>query len=274
MKSFSLILILMLFVGIYVGIRFNSQEERVLRIGAECDYSPQNWEESDSTVTNVPISNKEGAYAEGYDIQIARRVAESIGAKLEVKKIEWANLLPALNANEIDAVFSAMLDTDERRKLADFSVTYELHKTVYALLVNKKSKYASGKRMSDFSGAKIISQAGTNLDTVIDQIPGVIHVEPVADIYAMLDKVLSDDVDGMVVDLDSGRIYEKNHPELIEIVFPEGEGFKVGFTGVCAAVRKSDQTLLSEINRAISQITSEERARIMDFVIAREREGR
>ena len=275
MKSYSFILILLLLwgIGLYAVIHFDKNDERILRVGVECDYAPQNWEENKETDSNVPLSNKNGFYAEGYDVQIAKIVAKSIGAKLEVKRIEWGKLLPALNENEIDAIFSSMLDTEERKKVADFSTSYELRKTIYTLVLNKNSKYSNGKKLSDFSGAKIIGQAGSNLDAVIDQIPGVIHAEPVADMTVMIEEVLTNDIDGFVIDLDTGQTCVEHHPELVQVEFPEGDGCKLGYTGVCAAVRKSDRQLLSEINVAIDKITLDERMRVMDEVIIRERDN-
>jgi hypothetical protein len=40
-----------------------------LRVGMECAYAPNNWQESEASDTNVPIEKVPGAYAEGYDVQ-------------------------------------------------------------------------------------------------------------------------------------------------------------------------------------------------------------
>ena len=89
----------------------------------------------------------------------------------------------------------------------------------------------------------------------------------------MIEEVLTKDIDGFVIDLDTGQTCVEHHPELVQVEFPEGDGFKLGYTGVCAAVRKSDRQLLSEINVAIDKITLDERIRVMDEVIIRERDN-
>ena len=122
----------------------------VLRIGVECDYEPNNWEEKSPTTSNVPLANHEGYYAEGYDIQIAKLVAEKIGADLEVKKIPWNSLITSLQKGEIDAIFSGMLDTKERRRTIAFSETYELNETEYAVIVNTSTPYVMAEKMTDF----------------------------------------------------------------------------------------------------------------------------
>ena len=51
---------------------------RVLRVGMECAYAPNNWEEAGATETNLPIINNEGFYAERYDVQIAGQRLEML----------------------------------------------------------------------------------------------------------------------------------------------------------------------------------------------------
>ena len=121
MKKYVVLLLLFVCMYVYVQLSGNVEElpsKPVLRIGSECDYVPNSWEETKPSKSNFPIVNRKGYYAEGYDIQIAKIVASELGMSLEVKKIAWNNLLPSLNKGEIDAIFSSMLDTEERKKLA------------------------------------------------------------------------------------------------------------------------------------------------------------
>ena len=272
MKKIFFIVIMFMLAGFYYwGTGINKIE--VIRVGSECDYAPNNWEEHRITNSNIPIENKDGFYAEGYDIQIAKLVAEHIGARLEVKKIEWQDLIPALQRREIDAIFSGMLDTDERKKLIAFSDTYDFQETEYAIIVNKGSKFSNAKKLNDFYGAVLSGQRGTLHDDAIEQIPGAIHTAPVDTFSEMVEKIVKHEIDGAVIDLDSGRIQEKAHSQLIVIRFPEGEGFKFNYTGTCAGVRKSDTRLLRAINDALGGLSKRDRQRIMDRTIAREWEN-
>ena len=49
------------------------------RVGMECAYAPNNWQEATATETNVPIFNVPGAYAEGFDVQWAKIIADHLG---------------------------------------------------------------------------------------------------------------------------------------------------------------------------------------------------
>ncbi|MBQ6113495.1 MAG: transporter substrate-binding domain-containing protein, partial [Synergistaceae bacterium] len=118
MKNMKYIILSAVVVLIVLAVYITENPEgktskQVLRIGVECDYAPNNWEEKEPTDFNVPLSNFSGLYAEGYDIQMAKLVADKLNFNLEVKKIAWENLIPALQNGEIDAIFSGMLDTEE-----------------------------------------------------------------------------------------------------------------------------------------------------------------
>ena len=272
MKKYVVLLILLACMYVYVqqsGDTEKIESNPVLRIGAECDYVPNSWEETKPTPSNLPIANHKGYYAEGYDIQIAKIVARELGLTLEVKKIAWNDLLPSLNSGEVDAVFSSMLDTEERKKIAAFSEPYEVKKAEYGIIVDSVSPYITAKSLKDFDGAKIIGEKGTKLDEVIDQIPGAIHLKPTAKVQGMIDAVLQDEADGAVIDHDTGHYYELTNKNLTLIKFPENEGFELGFTGVCAGVRKDDTELLHKINIALGKISRNERQKIMDTATSR-----
>lgn len=273
MKKYVVLLLLLLCMSAYVY--FNGDEEIkpaakiVLRVGAECDYVPNSWEESKPSDSNVPIANLEGRYAEGYDIQIARIVASELGAELKVMKFAWNDLLPALNNGEIDAIFSSMLDTPERKMIADFSEPYEVEPTEYAIIVDSVSPYITASSLRDFNGAKIIGERGTKLDEVIVQIPGAVHMKPMENLQGVIDAVLKGDADGAVIETDTGHYYELMNKNLTMVRFPEDKGFKLGFSGVCAGVRKGNSELLNRINIALGKISRSERKKIMDTANSR-----
>lgn len=244
-------------------------ERRTLRVGMECAYAPNNWEEDHATDTNLPISNNEGFYAEGYDVQIAKKIGEALDGDLEIVKFPWDGLLEALNQGQVDMIISGMVDSEEHRQAAAFSDTYAIQPTEYSIMVQKDSSYAGAKVLADFFGASILGQKGTKLDTVIDQIPGVNHISPVDTIPNMLDRLNNNTVDGIVINLDSAQAYLKTYPNLTVIDFPDDDGFVLDFSGIAVGVRKDDTELLSEINRALSGISAETRQRLMDEVTAK-----
>lgn len=99
----------------------------VLRVGMECAYEPYNWTEMNTpSLGAVPISGegKQGLYANGYDVQVARYVAARLGMQLEIYAMSWESLLPALQSGTIDVIAAGMSPTAEREREIDFTDTY------------------------------------------------------------------------------------------------------------------------------------------------------
>ena len=99
----------------------------VLRVGMECAYAPYNWTETEAqTPGAVPISGegKEGLYANGYDVQVAQYIANSLGMTLEIYALEWDSLVPAVQSGTVDAIIAGMSPTAEREEEIDFTDVY------------------------------------------------------------------------------------------------------------------------------------------------------
>lgn len=266
MKKYILLFVLVVLAVAYSF--FSGGTKRVIRVGIECDHAPYNWEEDAKTDSNVPLVNNPGFFAEGYDVKIAVAVLDEIGAKAEFYKIPFNDLIRALNDGEIDAIFSGMVDTEERKKLIAFSEPYQDRKVEYAVVLNRNSKYTGAESIIDLKGAKMIAQKDSRFDDVIDQIPNVIHLEPIESQSEIIDEVIKFNADGTVVNYDTGQSYANAHyRHLMVIRFDEGKGFDLGFTGLSAGFRKTDKSLLDDVNHAIGNISERQRRHIMDLAI-------
>ena len=265
MKKY-ILLLLIITIAIIYNVYFN-HEKRIIRIGVECGHAPYNWEEKKASKTNFPLVNNSGFYAEGYDVQMAKEIADSIGAEVEFRKIKFESLIDALLIGEIDAIFSGMVDTDERKEKINFTVPYEVRKTEYAAVVNSKSIYTQAKSIKELDGARMIAQKNSRFDAVIDQIPNVKHIPPLETQTEVIDAVVNFNADGTVVNYDTGLSYENTYKNLTVIYFHDDNGFELGFTGLCAGVRKNDKKLLDELNTAIEGMTQRQRQKIMDKTI-------
>ena len=56
----------------------------VLRVGMECNYAPYNWSQADNSNGAVAISNVDNMYTNGYDVQVAQKIADALGKVAEV----------------------------------------------------------------------------------------------------------------------------------------------------------------------------------------------
>ena len=237
-----------------------------LRVGMECAYAPSNWQESEASDVNVPVENVPGAYAEGYDVQIARIVADALGLELVIVKMDWDGLIPALNAGQIDCIIAGMMDTAQRREAINFSEPYK--ETIYAMMVNAGSAYENATSIQDFSGASVLGQRDTALDTVIDQIEGVNHLTAVASVPDMVARLQQGACDAIVINLESASVYTETNPDFVVIEFEGDNGFELPAKGSCVGVRKSDDALLALVNEALAGIDSETRLAMWDTAVA------
>lgn len=153
-----------------------------LIIGLECNYSPFNWTETTESQFTYPIEGKTNEFAEGYDIQIAKMLANTLNMNLKVVKMQWDSLIPSLQNDTINAVIAGMTDTEERRQSIDF--TSEYYRSELVLVTRKGSKFDKGDQsanLADYKDARFVSQVSTVTNDVIDtwvKDYGVIHLNP------------------------------------------------------------------------------------------------
>lgn len=145
-----------------------------LVIGLECAYQPFNWEVAESSDYTLPIFGSQ-QFADGYDIAIARYLSEDLGKEVEIRKIEWDALIPALQNGEINMILAGMSSTEERRKTIDFSDAYL--KSDLAFLVKKENIPVGNSEdnplsydglLELFNGKSLVCQMGVVGDDIIE----------------------------------------------------------------------------------------------------------
>ena len=72
-------------------------ENGTIIVGLECDYPSFNWTETSQNNFTYPIVGKSVEFAEGYDVEIAYRIAKSLNMTLEIEKMGWDALLAWVN---------------------------------------------------------------------------------------------------------------------------------------------------------------------------------
>lgn len=99
---------------------------KTLKIAMECAYDPFNWTQTTDENGAVPISGVSGTtlYANGYDVQIAKYIANALGMTLEVYSDEWDSLISGVQAGTYDCIIAGMSPTEERREKIDFTMPY------------------------------------------------------------------------------------------------------------------------------------------------------
>ena len=234
-------------------------EDGVLTVGMECAYAPYNWTQTDDSNGAVPISNVPGAYANGYDVMMAKKICEANGWQLEIRKLDWDSLVPAVQTGEIDCAIAGQSMTAERDELVDFAGPY-----IYAsivCLVQKDSALATATGISQLTGT-CTSQRGTIwYDTCLPQIKNATIQSAADDAGAMLMAVSSGTCDFVCTDMPTAQGAVISYPNLMILDFSgSGDDFQVSEeeVNIGISVRDGNKTLLDAMNKVLDPMTADD----------------
>ena len=246
-------------------------EDGVLKVGMEANYAPFNWSQTSASDGAVEISNSPGEYADGYDLQMAQLLADELGLQLEIIKLDWDGLPPALESGMIDAIIAGMSPTPERAQQIDFSEAY--YDSDLVLVVREDSEFANATSLEDFRRARVTGQLNTFHYDLIEQIPEVDQQTAMDSFPTMISSVLTDKSDAYVSERPGAMAATASNSELTYLAFAEGEGFDTGEVDTTIAVgMQKGSPLVSSVNQALATISQAERDQLMnDMVTLNER---
>lgn len=243
----------------------STEKKEVFKVGLECSYAPFNWTQLDDSNGAVPIQGTK-EFAGGYDVEIAKIIAEGLGRELVIVKTAWDGLVPAVQSGTIDAIIAGMSPTADRKKTIDFTDNY--YKSDLVMVVKKGSPYENAKSIQDFKGANITAQLNTFHYTVIDQIEGVNKKQAMEDFPAMRVALESGIIDGYVSERPEGISASTANPNFVMVEFEEGQGFEASDDDVAIAVgMKKGNPDIEKINEILAGISEEQRKALMDNAI-------
>ncbi|MHA6603117.1 ABC transporter permease subunit [Aerococcus urinae] len=238
----------------------------VLRVGMEANYAPYNWSQTTDANGAIEISNASGEYANGYDVQIAKQIADALGLKLEIVKMEWDGLPPALQSAKIDAIVAGMSPTPEREKQIDF--TDEYYGSDMVVVTLKDGPYANAQSINDFNGAKVTAQLNTFHVDLLDQMQGIDKQTPMDSFPTMISSLLSNKIDAYISDRPGALSAVAANPDLKIVSFEEGKGFDTGDIANWSSVGlRKDSPLMEPINQALATIPDKDRENLMQEMV-------
>ena len=243
---------------------------KTLRVGMEAAYAPYNWQVSEESEYTIPIENVDGAYADGYDVQAAKIIAEGLGMEAVAVKLDFAALIDSLNNGQIDIVCAGMSVTPERAESADFSDSYIDDDIV--MITKKDSAYASATTFADLAGASIMGQAATMYDDVIDQIveaePSVNHMTPAETVPSVVESLSSGTSDVITYSMLSVPKLLETYPDFVELEMTDK--FEGSTMPDNAAIAKGQDAILDQINEIIAGISEDDRQQMWNECMDRQ----
>lgn len=159
----------------------------------------------------------------GFDIEIAKKIAEELGVELEILDMDFAGLIGAMQAGKIDFIVSGMSPTPDRDKEVDFSQLYYVGEQSMMVKKEDLSKY---KVPSDFDGKLVGVQTGTiQEDIAKDNLPNS-NVKLLEKLTSLVMELQTEKVEGIVVAGPVAEGYVSQNPELakVDFVFDTDDG--------------------------------------------------
>ena len=271
-KFASVLLVLMLSMAfVFAG---GSKEEtttssNTLKVAMECGYAPYNWTQTTDANGAVRISGST-EYAYGYDVMMAKLIAEKLGKNLEIVKLDWDSLVPAVQSGTVDCVIAGQSITSDRLQMVDFTTPYYYASIV--CLVNEGSKYESAQGISDLKDAVCTSQQNTVwYDVCLPQIENANILPAQESAPAMLVALSAGRVDLICTDMPTAQAALVAYPSFRLLDFTNSDdNFVVSQEeiNIGISVSKNNPELTAAINEVLATLTVDDFNAMMDEAIS------
>ncbi|MFT0861144.1 transporter substrate-binding domain-containing protein [Ancylobacter sp. G4_0304] len=179
----------------------------------------------------------------GYDVDVAKLIADKLGVKLELVPVTSANRIPYLQTNKVDLVISSLGKNPDREKVIDFSIAYApFFNGVFA------PADVAVKEAKDLDGKTIGVTRGAVEDLELTKIaPAGATIKRYEDNNGTISAFLSGQVElvatGNVV---AAAILERNPPKRPEIKF------LIKNSPCYIGLNKNEPALLEKVNAIIT----------------------
>ncbi len=247
----------------------SAEDGKVLRVAMECGYAPYNWTQPDDSNGAVPIADSPD-YAYGYDVMMAKHICEELGYELEIVKLDWDSLVPAVQSGNVDCVIAGQSITSERLEMVDFSEPYYYASIV--TLVKADGEYADAKGVADLAGATCTSQLNTVwYDTCLPQIPDANILPAQESAPAMLVALDNNACDLVVTDMPTAMAACVAYPDFKLLDFTESDDdFEVSEEeiNIGISMQKGNTELKEAIDSVLSKMTVDDYSEMMDEAIS------
>jgi arginine transport system substrate-binding protein len=208
-----------------------------------------------TTSAYAPYVNldEQGQYV-GFDIDIAKELAEKLDRKLVIKDLgSMPSLLLALKQDKIDAIIWAISITEERQKQMEM-IYYQGEKvTSLPLLFWKQipEKFSVIEAMSNDPNAVISVEAGSFQEAFLLSVPGL-NLKQVDKVMDALLELKFGKSRAAMVDTSLLAIVQEKFSEVQVLNVPLPPSMQSQGNGIC--INKKNLTLIAEIKEAVAEL--------------------
>jgi len=204
-----------------------------------------------STPTGVPFTflDVKTNTIQGAMVDLITAIGEDAGFKVDVQATPFAALIPSLTSNKIDIISAAMLITDQRKEVIDFSDPVFPYPEGMVVNADDSTPY---KGLGDLKGATVGAQVGT------------VYVDFLKKNGEFAEVKVYDSLADVLRDVSLGRIKAGfGDGPILAYQLSQNKDFKAklvktyepkmaGSVGI--GVRKTDAELLKKINASLAKL--------------------
>lgn len=212
------------------------QERGTIVVGLEGDWAPWSYVGEDDELT-------------GYDVEVAKAIANKLGVELQIVPGEWDGLFAGMDAGRYDLVINGVEVTEDRAEKYDFADPYAYIRT--ALIVRGDNDDIH--TFEDLKGKKTANSIASTYMNLAESYGATCY--GVATLDETLTMVLQGRVDATLNAIVSYTDYMSQHPDSnLKVVATTEDA-----SNVAIPMRKGDDTatLREAVNQAIAELREE-----------------
>ncbi|MDR1741634.1 MAG: transporter substrate-binding domain-containing protein [Synergistaceae bacterium] len=205
----------------------------------------------------------------GFDIDIAKHIAESLGVRLEITDMQFKGIVPSIRNGEFDMAMAGFNPTEERKRVVAFSHSY--HVLPFVLLA-RKDMADSLTSVSSLDGKSVGVQMGSTQEKILDEYVPRCRKIALGKLPEVIMELNEGTIDAALVGWLTAQNYMHNYPELtvadIDIVVPEDK------TGQAIVFPKDSHALVDKVNDILADMKAKgEITQLLEKNIALAREA-
>lgn len=227
----------------------NGSKKETLKVATSPDFAPMEF---------VDSSKKGQDSYVGFDITLAKYIADAMGKEVEIVPMSFDACKVAVEVGTVDMAISGFSWTEDRAKNYNMSDYYyagdnETEQTIVTAQENE-GKFTSA---ADFSGKKVAAQTGSlQLDLCKEQLPADCEIVEIGDLNTAFLQLKNGDFDAIAVAVGQAKVFISNNEDSVALA---GFDFEVDpkSVGNVVLMQKGADELTAKVNEILAKAYSE-----------------
>ena len=241
-KIVSLILALCMMLA-FAGC--GASDKEVLKVALSPDFAPMEFVDTSKTGQDSYV---------GFDVTLAKYIAEGLGKELEILPMSFDACQVAVQTGAVDMSISGFSWTEER------AANYNLSDYYYAgeneteqVIITIAANDGAFPEAASFSGKKVAAQnASLQLELCKSQLPEDCEIVEVGDLTTAFLQLKNGDFDALALATGNAEVFIANNPNDVAM---SGFIFEVDpkYTANVILLNKDDDELLAQVNEILAK---------------------